>query len=153
LGVQMPQLGLQHDVPGAQIVPPHDAALGASASVAGTGSDRGAAGAGHSGHSRAQIGVPVQPMHNLRGGRHVSAAVFTGAAAGLGVARDASGDPAHAASASAIDATRIMRRGLRDSFPMGTPSLATCEDGAPADRRARSEDRRESRSHQQHRGW
>jgi hypothetical protein len=68
LGVQMPQLGLQHDVPGAQIVPPHDDASGASASVAGTGSGRGAAGAGHSGHSRAQIGAPVQPKHNLRGG-------------------------------------------------------------------------------------
>jgi hypothetical protein len=68
LGVQMPQLGLQHDVPGAQIAPPHDTTSGPSASVAGTGSDRGAAGAGHSGHSRAQIGVPVQPMHNLSGG-------------------------------------------------------------------------------------
>lgn len=68
LGVQMPQLGLQHDVPGAQIVPPHDTASEASASVAGTGSGCGAAGAGHSGQSRAQIGVPVQPVHNLSGG-------------------------------------------------------------------------------------
>jgi hypothetical protein len=68
LGVQMPQLGLQHDVPGAQIVPPHDDPLGASASVAGTGSDCGAAGAGHSGQNRAQISVPVQPAHNLSGG-------------------------------------------------------------------------------------
>lgn len=68
LGVQMPQLGLQQNVPGAQIVPPHDTASGASASVAGTGSSCGAAGAGHSGHSRAQSGLPVQPVHNRSGG-------------------------------------------------------------------------------------
>ena len=64
----MPQLGLQQNVPGAQILPPHDSTFGTSASAAGTGSDRGAAGAGHSGHSRAQIGVPVQLMHDLSGG-------------------------------------------------------------------------------------
>jgi hypothetical protein len=133
LGVQMPQLGLQQNVPGAQILPPHDSTFGTSASVAGTGSDRGVAGAGHSGQCSAQIGVPVQPMHSRSGGRHVGVAGSTDAAAGPGVARDASGDPAHAATASAIDAIRIRTRGLRDSFAMATPSLATCEGGAPAD--------------------
>jgi hypothetical protein len=164
LGVQMPQVGLQQDVPGAQIVPPHVPLSGASASVAGTGSDCGAAGAGHSGqnlaqsgaplqpmHCRsggwhagtaassagaacgahsgqcsAQISAPLQPMHCRSGGWHVSAVASTAAGVGPGVARDTSGDRAHAASARPIDAISIMRRGLRDSFRMRTP-LVMCE--------------------------
>ncbi len=64
----MPQLGLQQNVPGAQIVPPHDTTSVASASVAGTHSGCGAAGAGHSGQNRAQIRAPVQSRHSLNDG-------------------------------------------------------------------------------------
>jgi hypothetical protein len=123
LGVQRLQLALQQNVPGAQITPPHVPLSGASASVAGTGSGCGAAGGAHSGQRTAQISAPLQPMHCRSGGEHAVAAASTGAAAAPGVARDASGDRAHAASASPIDATRIMRRELRDSFGMGTPSV------------------------------
>jgi len=82
-GVQIPQLGLQHDVPGRQIVPPHDSTLGGmSASVSGTGSARGAAGAGQSGQIWAQICWPRQLRQRRCGGRHVTAAISAGSAAG-----------------------------------------------------------------------
>jgi len=81
-GVQMPQLGLQQDVPGAQIAPPHETTLGGiSASVSGTGLGAGAAGAGHSGQNRAQIRWPVQSRHCRCGGRQGGVAA-TGSAAG-----------------------------------------------------------------------
>jgi hypothetical protein len=127
LGVQMPQLGLQQNVPGAQIAPPHVPLSGPSASVAGTGAGAGVAGGAHSGQCAAQISAPLQPMHCRSGGRHVSAAGSADAAAVSGAARDTSGDRAHAARASPIDAIRIMRRELRDSFRMGTPSLVMSE--------------------------
>jgi hypothetical protein len=85
-GVQMPQLGLQHEVPGRQIAPPHDSTLvGLSASVLGAGSLRGTAGAGHSGQNRAQICLPVQSRHTRFGGWHDGVAA-TGSALSSGAA-------------------------------------------------------------------
>jgi hypothetical protein len=93
LGVQIPQLALQQNVPGRHCAPPQVTTVGASASSAGSSAGRDAAGGGHSGQRIAQIGAPVHPMQVRSGGLHVNA--------GASVATDGSPAPAGDAAAGA----------------------------------------------------
>jgi hypothetical protein len=74
LGVQIPQLGLQHDVPAGQIRPPQISAdAGPIARVSGRSPGWALAGGGHAGHWIEQICPPLQLVHSRCGGLQVSA--------------------------------------------------------------------------------
>jgi hypothetical protein len=98
LGVQIPQLGLQQNVPGRHCTPPQVSTAGASASSAGSSAGRAAAGGGHSGHRIVQIGAPVHPMQVRSGGLHVNA----GASVAANVSPARAGDAAAGAAPGSI---------------------------------------------------